>query len=248
MASFAQHLYGGAAVSSAAALAAYGLGWADARQTQLLFVLGVVGGLLPDIDSDRSKPVRAAFTLLGVVVAFLAGFALVDRFPLGELLLIWGAVFVLVRYGVLELFARFTVHRGIWHSWLAAAFSALATTNVAHHLAALAPWDAWLAGGFVALGYLTHLCLDELASVDLFGHRVRRSFGTALKPLSLASPGASLAMLAAVVLLSLPAPSLEPVLKLVRGQGPSAPVSSERTPGPWSWSGRQEADSAAGGG
>jgi hypothetical protein len=248
MASFTAHLYGGAAVSAGAALALQGFGWAEPQQTQLLFVLGVVGGLLPDIDSDGSKPVRGAFTLLGVVLAFFAGFALMDRFPVGELLLIWGGVFVLVRYGFLELFARFTVHRGIWHSWLAAAFAGLATTNLAHHMAGLAPWDAWLAGAFVALGYLTHLSLDELASVDLFGHRVRRSFGTALKPFSIASPGASLAMLAAVVLLSLPAPGLEPVLKVARGQGPAASASSERMPGPWSWSVSQESDSAAGGG
>jgi hypothetical protein len=41
---------------------------------------------------------------------------------------------------------------------------------------------------------------------------VRRSFGTALKPFSLAAPRASLAMLASVLLLAYLAPSLEPVL------------------------------------
>jgi hypothetical protein len=50
---------------------------------------------------------------------------------------------------------------------------------------ALEPALSWLAGGFALLGYLTHLVLDEIASVDLLGNRVKRSFGTAIKPFSL---------------------------------------------------------------
>jgi hypothetical protein len=43
--------------------------------------------------------------------------------------------------------------------------------------------QSWLLGFFMTLGYLIHLVLDELFSVDFTGVRVRRSFGTALKPL-----------------------------------------------------------------
>ena len=210
MANFVGHLYGSAAVSSAGAIGVYSLGWAGPEQTQALFFLGVAGGLLPDIDSDNSTPVRGFFTLLGVVLAFLVAFALVGRFPVVDLVLIWGGVFLLVRYGVFEVFARFTVHRGIWHSWLATVFAGVASTNAGFHLVGLSAFDAWLAGFFVAMGYLTHLCLDEVASVDILGNRVRRSFGTALKPFSLSSPRASLAMLALVVGLSFLAPDLEP--------------------------------------
>jgi hypothetical protein len=241
LASFSQHLYGAAAISSAASLGVYGLGGAGPRETQVLFLLGVAGGLLPDIDSDSSKPVRAFFTLLGVLFAFLTCFALVGRFPVIELALIWCLIFLVVRYLVLEVFARLTVHRGIWHSWLAVGFAGLAGTDAAFHLFGLGPWDSWLAGGFVALGYLTHLCLDELASVDLLGHRVRRSFGTALKPFSLASPGASLAMLAAVVVLGLQAPSLKPVLEVARSQGVSVQALAARVLGDSDWSGRLRA-------
>ena len=88
MANFSGHLYGAAAVSSAGALGIYSLGWAGPEQTQMLFFLGVAGGLLPDIDSDNSTPVRAFFTLLGVVLAFLRSFTLVRRFPILELALI----------------------------------------------------------------------------------------------------------------------------------------------------------------
>lgn len=235
MASFSQHLYGAAAVSSAASLGVYSLGWAGPRQTQVLFLLGVAGGLLPDIDSDGSKPVRAFFALLGVVFAFLACFALVGRYPLIELALVWCLIFALVRYLVFEVFAHLTVHRGIWHSWLAVAIAGVGSADLAYHVADASPWDAWLAGAFVALGYFTHLCLDELASVDLLGHRVRRSFGTALKPFSIASPGASLAMLAAVVVLWLQAPSLRPVLEVAHRQGVSVQTLSERVLGDGDW-------------
>jgi hypothetical protein len=213
MASFFGHLWGGAAVSAAAALGVESLRWAQPDQIQALFVLGVIGGLLPDIDSDNSTPVRVFFTVFGVAIAFLVSFSFAEDSPIAELALIWGAVFLVVRFGILELFSRLTVHRGVWHSWLAAAFAALAAVDCAYHLGGFSAWESWLAGLFVALGYLTHLCLDEIASVDLLRNRVKRSFGTALKPFSIASPAASAAMFAGVILLGYLAPSMEPLAR-----------------------------------
>jgi hypothetical protein len=219
MASFATHLYGAALVSSVAALGLYGTGLVGPQETQICFVLGVAGGLLPDIDADASKPVRGFFTLLAVVSAFLVAFVLVGHLALLELALTWLGSFLLVRFGFFEAFARLTVHRGIWHSWLAVALAVLVTANLADRLFGTSARGAWFAGGFTGLGYLTHLCLDELASVDLWGHRVRRSFGTALKPFSLAAPWASLAMFAVVLALAYTAPSLQPVLEAGRARG-----------------------------
>lgn len=235
MANFAGHLYGGAAVSSLAALGAYSLGWAGPEQTQILFFLGVGGGLLPDIDSDNSTPVRGFFTLLGVGLAFLVSFTLVGRFPVFELALVWAMVFAVVRFGVFEVFTYFTVHRGVWHSWLAVVFVGLLGANGAYHLVGLSAWDSWLSGAFLALGYFTHLCLDEIASVDLLGNRIRRSFGTALKPFSIAYPWASLSMLAAVIALSLLAPPIEPILADGRLQGLSEEALQTRLLGDGGW-------------
>jgi hypothetical protein len=212
MANFSAHLYGGAAVSSLGALGVYALGWADPGLTQMLFFVGVAGSLLPDIDADDSSPVRGFFTLLGVISAFLVSFALIERFLLLDLALLWTGVFLFVRYGVFEVFARFTVHRGVWHSWLAAGFAALAAVNGAFHFAGFTAWDSWLVGMFVALGYLAHLCQDEIASVDLLSNRVKRSFGTAFKPFSTAAPTASLVMFLAASGLAWLAPTVDPVL------------------------------------
>jgi hypothetical protein len=235
MANFRAHVYGASAVSSIAALGVHSLGWAGPQQTQLLFLLGVTGGLLPDIDSDNSTPVRGFFTLLGVVLAFLMSFTFVGTLPIVGLAAVWALVFFTVRFGIYEIFARFTVHRGVWHSWLAVIFAGLATANLAHHLAGMTPWDSWLAGSFLALGYLSHLCLDEIAAVDLLGNRVRRSFGTALKPFSLNYPRASLAMLVAVIALVLAAPTPEHLLAAGERYGFNAQALQVRVIGDGDW-------------
>lgn len=210
MANFQTHLYGGIVVSGGSVLALHGAGLVTEGQTLPLFGLGVVGGLLPDIDADASAPVRGFFGVLGTVLAFAWTLPLVGRYsPLG-LALIWIGSFLAVRFLLCEAFARLTVHRGIWHSLLATLFAALATVNLLHWMLGLAPRDAWVGGLMVGIGYLTHLVLDEAFGVDLLGVRTKRSFGTALKPWSLRDPASSLAMAAAVGVCLWLAPAADP--------------------------------------
>lgn len=212
MASFKTHLNGGIVVSAATTLS---LNMADlirSDQTVPFFVLGVIGSLLPDIDSDTSKPVNALFSVLGAGLAFAMTLPLTHRFLPMELAGIWIGVYLCVRYGFFEIFARLTVHRGVWHSWLGIAAAALAATNLAHWLWGQSPDSSWLAGFMVGVGYLTHLLLDELFSVDLLNTKVKRSLGTALKPLSLASPWSSVAMLCVIIALAWLAPSPDSIL------------------------------------
>ncbi len=209
MANFQTHLNVGIVVSAAATLGLITLGVVQSDQALPYFVLGVLGSMLPDIDSDTSKPVNAMFSVLGAGLAFVMTLPLIDRFQPLELTLIWGGVYLCVRYGFFEIFSRFTVHRGIWHSWLATAAVTLATTNMAFWLWRQSPEPAWFAGLMVGVGYLTHLCLDELYSVDLFNSRLKRSFGTALKPFSFNNPWSSLGMLAVVLVLAWLAPPVD---------------------------------------
>ncbi len=93
---------------------------------------------------------------------------------------------------------RLTVHRGMSHSvptclvWGALAYlyypSGYHPIRVAMALA-------------VILGFLSHLLLDEVCSVDLKGARVNRAFGTALKFWA-RSPWATLGMYAVLAYLS----------------------------------------------
>ncbi|MGD9299334.1 MAG: metal-dependent hydrolase, partial [Thiohalocapsa sp.] len=175
--------------------------------------------LLPDIDADDSKPLRAVFDIAGLVVGFLVAFAFAGRFGVLELVGIWAGTWALVRWPVRYAFARFTVHRGIWHSLLMAGVVALAAALAADLWLRLAAPLAWLVAGFVLLGFITHLVLDEVASVDLLGRQVKRSFGTALKPCSIRAWPASLALAGLAVLLAGLAPDPEPLLSLLGRAG-----------------------------
>ncbi len=212
MANFHTHLIGGALVSSAAAFASYGQGLSGTGETQALFVVGVVASLLPDIDADASTPVRAVFNLAGIVIGFLVAFAVAERFAVLDLVLVWAGTWAVVRYPLFWIFAQYTVHRGVWHSLLMAMVVALLAAIGAETFLMASPLTAWLVGGFTLLGYLTHLTLDELASVDLTGHRVKRSFGTALKPLSLRAWPASLFLLGLLAVLVGLSPDPGPLL------------------------------------
>ncbi|MGQ9660435.1 MAG: metal-dependent hydrolase [Thermochromatium sp.] len=213
MASFQTHLNVGILVSAAATLSLQVAGLIEQSQILALFALGVAGSLLPDIDLERSKPTGALFNVLGAVLAFAITLPLTARFQPLVLAAIWGMAFLAVRYGVLKVFSSFTVHRGVWHSWLAAAVVSLAATNLAYWAWGHSALDAWIAGLMVGLGYLTHLVLDEFSSVNLFNAKVKRSFGTALKPISLKYPWSSLAMAAVLVGLIWTAPPVEIVLE-----------------------------------
>ncbi|WP_050750280.1 metal-dependent hydrolase [Allochromatium vinosum] len=213
MANFQTHLNVGILVSAAAALSLHMGGLVARSETPALFVLGVAGSLLPDIDSDRSKPIGLLFNVLGASLAFAVTLPLTARLLPLELVALWIGVFLGVRYGLLKLFTRFTVHRGVWHSWLAIAAVSLAATNLAYWLWEHSPEGAWIAGLMVGIGYLTHLTLDEFSSVDLFNSRIKRSFGTALKPASLKYPCSSLGMAAMVVALAWFAPPADGLMQ-----------------------------------
>ena len=122
MADFKTHLIGAAAVSGVAATALVMAKVASHQAVMGYFSLGVVGGLLPDIDSDTSIPLRIAFNALAVTSGFMLVFALGHRYSLAELIILWLLSFVAVRYGVCSLFTALTVHRGLLHSLPAGAF------------------------------------------------------------------------------------------------------------------------------
>jgi membrane-bound metal-dependent hydrolase YbcI (DUF457 family) len=219
MANFRTHLSGGALVAGMAAFASYGEGLSNSAETQALFVVGTAASLLPDIDADDSKPVRGLFNLVGIVVGFLVAFRLAERIGLLEQVMVWAGVAAVTAFPVRWAFARMTVHRGIWHSLLMAFVMTLSATVVADVLLGVSALMAWLIGGFVLLGYLTHLVLDEVASVDLLDRRVKRSFGTAMKPLSLRAWPWSIALMGLSVLLVGLTPDPEPVLAAIERLG-----------------------------
>jgi hypothetical protein len=87
-------------------------------------------------------------------------------------------IYIGMRFGVAELFRRYTVHRGMWHSIPAAASIGLLAFLITddQNLMLRGYW-----AGSAVIGFMTHLVLDELYSVDFRGIRLKKSLGTALK-------------------------------------------------------------------
>lgn len=225
MANFKTHLSVGITVSSLAALAGYDRGLGDANQMQWLFLIGAIASLLPDIDVKQSKPMRGALMLFGIGIGYLAVRSLPFQFTTLEFGVLWLLIWFVTNHVLQLLFIRFVVHRGIWHSLLMATVLAVSGAIITEKFFAQAPQMSWLVAGFILLGYLTHLTLDELASVDVFGNRLKRSFGTALKPLSLRNWPASLFLVGWLYFILGFAPHPAPVLTALTTIGiPSAVV------------------------
>lgn len=201
MADFRTHLAAASTASGVLAIGCLVTGIASPREVVVYFCAGTIGGVLPDIDSDHALPVQILFSLLAVILAFLSVFSKADAYSIVELACMWIFVYVIIRYVPYKIFAKFTVHRGIFHSLLAAVFFWFLTTAIAYHLFGLDTLSAWLVGCFVAIGYVIHLLLDELYSVDLTGAKLKESFGTALKLASLTNLKASFALGTATLLL-----------------------------------------------
>ncbi len=181
MANFKTHLGVAAIASGGLSTLCLGAGLATPQQVVVLTILGSAGGILPDIDLDHSSPTKIMFTALALLVAFFALFSKSATYSLLELWLLWGACYFCIRYMAWRIFSDLTSHRGIYHSLVAALFFYFLTTTLAYYLFDWNPVAAWLAGFLVFFGYMVHLALDEIYSVDFSDKRLKKSFGTALK-------------------------------------------------------------------
>ena len=195
MASFKVHSSVAAITSGLAASTLVVMQTVDLQQGLLLWALGLIGGVLPDIDSNSSKPVNWLFNTLGVGAATAALVWSHDRWPLWGVWLSMALAFLLVRPVLMKTFFRLTVHRGVFHSLLAAVWCGFVMTLLGYHLLSLSALASWLAGAFVCGGFIVHLLLDEFYAVDFNGLSLKSSFGTAIKPLSLKNWPGSLAMI-----------------------------------------------------
>jgi hypothetical protein len=140
-----------------------------------------LGGLLPDLDSDSGVPVRELFGLAAAITPIVLYRHVHDAgFTFEQTLAILAGVYILIRYGLSNIFRHWTVHRGMFHSIPAMLISGL-LTYLAYHSPSLR-LRLYLAGG-VMLGFLSHLVLDEIYAVDFngLGIRLNKYAGSALK-------------------------------------------------------------------
>src|ERR1019366_3793420 len=187
MANFQGHITTSATLGIA--VAAFGKGYLqyDWGVTGLAFGLTTVGGMLPDLDSDSGIPVRELFGLAAVLVPLL----LVNRlqhqgFTPEQLLVILAITYLMVRYGFVEFFKRISVHRGMFHSVPAMLIAGLAVFLMHRPESSIGGDELrkrlYLAAGTM-IGFLSHLVLDELFTVNLMGvvPKLNQFAGSALK-------------------------------------------------------------------
>lgn len=153
-------------------------------QSSLAAVMTAVAGMLPDLDLDHGRPGQELFSLLAAVAPLLIVGRLLHwlGLPSDREMVMLGIVilYLLIRYVVAKIVTRFSVHRGMFHS--------IPALLIAAELAYLTyPSDASrvkvLVAAGVALGFFSHLLLDEIYSVEFRGVKVglKKSSGTAIK-------------------------------------------------------------------
>lgn len=180
MADFRTHI----SVSSVAGIV-YGVaGFQSGLPWQTCVVAGGlcgVSGMLPDLDSDSGIPLREATLLSSALVPMM----MVDRLErIGlsheSMILVTVGVYFLIRFGIAELFRRYTVHRGMWHSLPAAAIVGMFAFLVCSCEDISIRFYKTFA---VVLGFMSHLLIDEIWAVEFRRgrYRFKSSFGTALK-------------------------------------------------------------------
>ena len=208
MANFPTHIVVGTIVAGSLATLTLAADVIAPENLVAVTMAGSLGSVLPDIDLKDSRPSRALFAGLAVFFSFALLFHFAPQLSIAEMWILWLGTLLFVRYGVHTMFHRFTSHRGIWHSLIAGLVCALATVIIFYYVFDRPDGVAWLGGGFLLIGFLTHLILDEMYSVDVLGNHIKRSFGTAFKPIDMRNPAGSVAMAVAAVALLFLTPSI----------------------------------------
>lgn len=156
----------------------------EAETAILAAALTAVGGMLPDLDSDNSVPVREMFGLASAVVPVLlipwfVQFGLKPEGVLAAMLV----CYVAIRYGVSRIFKHLSVHRGMYHSIPAMLIAGL-VVYLGYHSPNYQHRVLFAVGTMI--GFLSHLVLDEIYSVNFQGVRVKlkSSAGSAVKLVS----------------------------------------------------------------
>jgi len=193
-----------------------------------LWFLGTIGGLLPDIDSDNSTSLDIIFNLLAfsavlIMLRYVSSDMVtikeLQHLSLIELIALPLVVYACMRYIIRPIFEKITVHRGSCHSLLFVLLIALITTQIVWRLLPEASEQlttiAWLCGGFVFLGAVIHLILDELYSVDLNNVTIKRSFGSAFKLADFKNKGLTLLTVLSIIALAYTAPSPDDTINIL---------------------------------
>lgn len=181
MPGFREHIIGSGIVGVAYGATAWYVGGLPPLTCGVAAGLCAAAGMLPDLDSDAGDPLRESVGYVAAIVPLM----LLPRasqlaLSLEAIIVAGSAVYLALRFGVAWLLNTYSVHRGMLHSVPAALIAGIAVFLTFN---SQDPMHRYFVAGAAVLGYLTHLVLDEIWAVrqGLFGPKVKKAFGTAMK-------------------------------------------------------------------
>ena len=181
MAAYREHITVSGILGVAYAAAAVFLFGYSVIQATIVAVITWVAGMLPDLDSESGRPIRELSGLIAAFAPLLLLQHAQDAGVRGDRAMLFAILaYAAVKYGGAFLLGKLTVHRGMFHSipalLIASEFMFLTYYSDEIRVRLL------MAVG-VGIGFLSHLVLDEMYSVQWDGMKVRlaKSSGSAMK-------------------------------------------------------------------
>jgi hypothetical protein len=181
MATFEQHINGAVIATGVAIVPLHNAGLLSVNESVIVLALGIIGGVLPDLDSDSSKPIQIVFKILAIFLPLLALLGLSLELPLSYLVGVWIFSGLVLHLTLFKFLLSLTHHRGVFHSIPMGIVIAQIFFSIFHHIIGYSIEFSTIAGLFMFYGFMIHLILDEIVSLNIFGIKIKHSFGSALK-------------------------------------------------------------------
>jgi hypothetical protein len=159
----------------------HSMGLLNIEQSLVALFFGILGGIAPDLDSDTSKPIRSVFRILSIFLPLIVLLSFKTTFSIVEMLLIWGLSAFILKMVFFKIFLSLTQHRGIFHTIPMGVLFAQFIVLLCYNFFLVNIKIAFIYGVFMLFGFIIHLLLDEIYSVNVLGIRMKKSFGSALK-------------------------------------------------------------------
>jgi membrane-bound metal-dependent hydrolase YbcI (DUF457 family) len=167
MSDFKTHVRGGlvTGITISGAHLLFFPGHLDKIQLAAVCLMAIIGGVLPDLDSNTGKPLAILSALLSLIApTFMLKFMVQYYALTPEFLICYFAVaYFVINYVVSQLVKKFTVHRGILHS---IPFVLLCGICAVFLFVPSGKYMSMSAGVAVFAGGITHLVMDEFHSLS----------------------------------------------------------------------------------
>jgi hypothetical protein len=201
MASFAQHINTAVVISGISIAPLYSSSLIDINQALALLFFGMIGGVLPDIDLENSKPIQITSSILSIFIPLLAILTLLQSLSISKMLFIWFLSSFVLHFFIFKVLLNITIHRGVIHTVPMGIVFSQILIIIFHTFLGYEELFSLLCGLFLFIGFIIHLLLDELISLNAFGMSFKKSLGSAFKFYDTANVTGSVFLYISIILL-----------------------------------------------